>query len=255
MLFTSALLDRGIALGRTGDDYTPHYNHTAHTLVLPYKLHSDWVLDFAGARFCGCFLEVGKCFNYTSKNPLHKKWAGPTTDTIFALFALSFFITRLLLYPQLVYSLVVEAPDVMGMWDGYWIFAVLLLGLQGLHVFWFYLIVRMIRRVLLSGGVEKDVRSDDEGDGEAEFMSDAYEGPSSAENSPFSRKGGDRSSSASSPVQRARQRQHQEQEQGQGQDVSEDARESVDQPSPARRSSRKEADQQRQRQRQHTKQR
>lgn len=34
--------------------------------------------------------------------------------------------------------------------------------LQCLHIFWFYLISRMIYKLMIVGSVEKDVRSDDE---------------------------------------------------------------------------------------------
>jgi len=50
----------------------------------------------------------------------------------------------------------------LGMWPGYWFFAILLCSLQVLHVFWFYLIARMAYRIMLVGEVEKDVRSDDD---------------------------------------------------------------------------------------------
>jgi len=50
-------------------------------------------------------------------------------------------------------------------WPGYWTFAVLLVALQCLHVFWFWLILKMAWRLLSSGeSIEKDVRSDDEDD-------------------------------------------------------------------------------------------
>lgn len=113
------------------------------------------------------FLEIGKCFNYISKVPESKPWASPVTDAFFGCFAVSFFITRLVVYPRyMVYSLVVEAPQIMGMWSGYWLFATMLVGLQCLHVFWFYLIARMIYRLVIVGEVEKDVRSDDEDAGD-----------------------------------------------------------------------------------------
>ena len=87
-------------------------------------------------------------------------------DGLFAAFALTFFVTRLVLYPRyLVYSLLYEAPAILGgTWPGYWVFATLLVVLQLLHVFWFYLIMRMIVGLLSQGNVEKDVRSDDEAD-------------------------------------------------------------------------------------------
>jgi TLC domain len=109
------------------------------------------------------FLESAKCFNYTSKVP-GRKWASTVCDSLFAVFAVAFFVTRLVIYPRyLVYSLLYEAPEVMGMWGGWWVFAILLSVLQCLHVFWFALIVKMIYR-LLTTGIEKDERSDDEAD-------------------------------------------------------------------------------------------
>ena len=106
-------------------------------------------------------LESAKIFNYISKAK-GGKWACTVCDTLFALFAVSFAVTRLILYPRyLLYSLLYEAPAILGIWPGYPVFAVLLLVLQGLHIFWFYLILRMIPS-LLSTGIQKDERSDDE---------------------------------------------------------------------------------------------
>ena len=73
----------------------------------------------------------------------------------------------------MVWSLVYEAPlKLGGYWLGYYAFAGLLILLQILHVFWFYLIVRMIYK-LITTGIDKDVRSDDEDCLEEE----AYESP------------------------------------------------------------------------------
>jgi hypothetical protein len=128
--------------------------------------------------FADIFLEYGKCMNYTSKTPEFKPWASKITDGFFACFAISFFVTRLVLYPRfLVYSLLFEAPEIMGMWPGYWLFATMLVGLQCLHIFWFYLISRMIYRMLVVGEIEKDVRSDEEDDKEFhDDSTDDYEG-------------------------------------------------------------------------------
>ncbi len=108
------------------------------------------------------FLESAKVFNYISKTS-GNKGLSIYCDTLFAIFALTFLVTRLILYPRyLVYSLVYESPVMLGgVWPGYWTFAGLLVVLQCLHVFWFYLILRMVYS-LLSTGIEKDVRSDDE---------------------------------------------------------------------------------------------
>jgi hypothetical protein len=48
-------------------------------------------------------------------------------DSIFATFAISFLVTRLIIFPRyLLSSLLFEAPRILGMWPGYWVFAGLL---------------------------------------------------------------------------------------------------------------------------------
>lgn len=108
------------------------------------------------------FLESAKCFNYTSRT-VGRKHLSIYCDVLFGIFAIIFFVTRLILYPRyMVWSLVYEAPKLLGgMWPGWYAFAGLLTLLQLLHIFWFYLIVRMISK-LITTGIDKDVRSDDE---------------------------------------------------------------------------------------------
>ena len=114
-------------------------------------------------------LESAKCFNYISKAK-DSKWACKFCDTIFALFAITFLVTRLIIYPRyIIYSVFFEAPNHFGTnWAGFWVFSVLLVILQFLHIFWFYLIAKMLWN-LMSKGVEKDARSDDEDDLEEEY--------------------------------------------------------------------------------------
>lgn len=111
------------------------------------------------------FLESAKCFNYCKKGRPGSKWPSIGCDTLFGCFAVVFFISRLVIYPRNhVYSLVVEAPAMMGgIWTGYYAYAGLLITLQLLHVFWFYLVAKMVYK-LLTIGIEKDERSDDEED-------------------------------------------------------------------------------------------
>lgn len=110
------------------------------------------------------FLESAKIFNYTSKAK-GNGWAKHICDLLFVLFSCTFFITRLVIYPKFIISSVVfEAPTYFGTeWVGFWVFAGLLITLQALHIFWFYLIARMVYR-LITTGIEKDERSDDESD-------------------------------------------------------------------------------------------
>ena len=108
------------------------------------------------------FLESAKVFNYISKTP-GGGWSKPICDGLFASFAVTFFITRLIFYPRhILYSVFVTARSRFGLSFAYLTFAGLLTILQVLHIFWFYLIARMIYLMILSGGVEKDIRSDDE---------------------------------------------------------------------------------------------
>ena len=111
------------------------------------------------------FLESAKIFNYISKADGNMRvWAKYMTDVVFATFAVTFFVTRIIVYPRFIISSVLyEAPLYLGGsdWIGFYVFAGLLIVLQVLHVFWFYLIARMIYK-LVTTGIEKDERSDDE---------------------------------------------------------------------------------------------
>jgi TLC domain len=92
--------------------------------------------------------------NYTKANPRHTGWASPAADAIFGVFAATFLVTRLGLYPYyILYNTIFVARDAAEYTsDGppprppvYWIFNGMLLILQGLHVLWAYLILRMVR--------------------------------------------------------------------------------------------------------------
>jgi len=124
------------------------------------------------------FLESAKIFNYSSNAKGHE-WAKHVCDVLFIIFAVTFFVTRLIIYPRyIIYSVLFEAPNEFGVeWVGFWVFAGLLVILQGLHIFWFYLIGRMIHR-LITTGIEKDERSDDEG--EDDIDADAITGEGEA---------------------------------------------------------------------------
>ncbi|XP_054981040.1 ceramide synthase 4 isoform X1 [Sorex araneus] len=109
-------------------------------------------------------LEAGKMFNYTQYRIV--------CDGLFLLFAAVFFYTRLVLFPtQILYTTYFESIMGRGPFFGYYFFNGLLMMLQVLHVFWFYLILRMLYSFTCKGQMEKDVRSDveetDSSDGEA----------------------------------------------------------------------------------------
>lgn len=108
-------------------------------------------------------LEGCKVFNYSSK-PAGRKWIKDyIVDPGFGVFAVVFFVTRLVLFPRyILYSVIIDGYKVYGCeWGGCPVFIGLLVSLQCLHIFWFYLIMRMVVR-LFTVGIEGDVRSDDE---------------------------------------------------------------------------------------------
>jgi hypothetical protein len=111
------------------------------------------------------FLETAKVFNYSSK-PASRRWMKDLiVDPIFAVFAISFFITRLVLYPRyILYSVMVEGYDNFQCSQGcgwLWVYPILLFALQGLHIFWFYLIASMVVKLAM-GQMEGDVRSEED---------------------------------------------------------------------------------------------
>ena len=116
------------------------------------------------------FLESAKCFNYISKAK-GREWAKNVCDAVFALFAITFFITRLVFFPRyVIYDVLFVSPITFNNdWFGYWTFAGLLIILECLHIFWFYLVAKMIIK-LFTSGIEKDERSDDDDDDEREEL-------------------------------------------------------------------------------------
>ncbi|XP_064168414.1 ceramide synthase 2-like isoform X1 [Anguilla rostrata] len=100
------------------------------------------------------FLESGKLFNYA-------KWE-KTCNAIFVVFALVFMVTRLIIYPfwlihcTWVYPLLDFPP-----FFGYYFFNLMLMVLQLLHLFWAYLILRMVKKFIF-GNMTGDERSDHE---------------------------------------------------------------------------------------------
>lgn len=86
-------------------------------------------------------------------------------DTIFAVFTVVWIITRLVLYPRIIYSSSVEAPSILPMFPAYYIFNTLLILLLVLHIGWTYLIIQIAVKAIRSGqvsyyGCKINIRSD-----------------------------------------------------------------------------------------------
>lgn len=124
--------------------------------------------------------DIGDIFLYGAK-ALHYMGLAGLDTAVFAVFAVTFFVTRLVMYSRLVYAISVESlisvsevPELCG-WGTFFetyfwhhlFFAIFLSTLLVLHTFWFALILRMIHRELFLGkkvSDEGDIRSDSDDD-------------------------------------------------------------------------------------------
>jgi hypothetical protein len=109
------------------------------------------------------FLEVAKVFHYISK-PAPNRWMKDwIVDPLFGVFTISFFLTRLVFYPSnILVSVFKDGHGQFGCeWAGCATYVGLLFSLQCLHVFWFYLIAKMVYKLMM-GTLDGDDRSDDD---------------------------------------------------------------------------------------------
>ncbi|CAL8348829.1 unnamed protein product, partial [Gadus morhua 'NCC'] len=119
------------------------------------------------------FLESAKMFNYAG-------WR-KACDILFVLFSVVFLVTRLVIFPgRMIFSTMVESLDYFDPFPGYFFLNALLLVLQALHIFWAYLILRMVHKFVFQGKVEKDERSDEES-GDDDEEDDEEEWPEEGE--------------------------------------------------------------------------
>ncbi|XP_061695808.1 ceramide synthase 2-like isoform X2 [Syngnathoides biaculeatus] len=100
-------------------------------------------------------LESAKMFNYGSG------WR-KVCDVLFVVFTAVFFLTRLVIFPsKIIHTTLILSMETFQPFAGYYFFNILLMVLQGLHVFWAVLILRMVPK-FLTGKMEKDERSDED---------------------------------------------------------------------------------------------
>jgi ceramide synthetase len=144
-----------------------------HHVVTVFLIAFSWIVNFDRVGtlvllvhdVADPFLEAAKLFNYAAV-----QWA---CDSCFVIFALTFAVTRLYVFPRyVIYSTMYESyNEAIGLMPlGSWyFFNALLLILLVLHMYWFFLIVRMVYRFVIVGKVEKDARSEAElSDGDAQ---------------------------------------------------------------------------------------
>lgn len=94
------------------------------------------------------FVEAAKALSYAKMRR--------TCDIVFGLFTIVWIVTRLIMFPRIVYACIFQTMQ--PFFPAYFFFNALLVGLLCLHVFWTVLIFKVIAKSVKSGEVD-DVRS------------------------------------------------------------------------------------------------
>lgn len=145
-------------------EMTVHHLITIILIMISYSIHFHYAGIFTSFihDISDIFLESAKFINYSAKanNSILLK---NVTDILFVMFAIVFSFTRLYIFPfWIIRSLIFELRPMFSQeWNGYFILIIFAIILQLLHIYWFYLIIRMVYK-LFTSGIDKDERSDDE---------------------------------------------------------------------------------------------
>mmetsp|Transcript_31254 Transcript_31254/g.50492 ORF Transcript_31254/g.50492 Transcript_31254/m.50492 type:complete len:337 (-) Transcript_31254:177-1187(-) len=113
--------------------------------------------------------DLGDIFLYTAKVFYYLR-KGAIAETIFVGFAIAFFISRIIFFPRVIYSCAIELTSVIQdanphHYLRYWTSNGMLIVLQALHVYWFWLILKMVAKAFQSKNLaQKDIRSSSEED-------------------------------------------------------------------------------------------
>lgn len=141
-----------------------HHAVTFSLILFSYLvgLHRVGVVILVLHDFADPWMEVAKLFNYC-KNDLG-------ANICFVIFALAFWGMRLVVYPAFaVYATIfhgffcVESCTTKPVYTPmalHGMFCLLLLVLQGLHIFWGFLIAKMMKEAILESGVKGDIREE-----------------------------------------------------------------------------------------------
>ena len=108
-------------------------------------------------------LHVAKLFKYAGEGRGKSSFFPFLADRTFELFAVTFFITRLVLFGYVVWASVFECKLFTTLGASGWICIGLLVVLYLLQIFWFSLIVKMAVK-MVKGEKLDDIRSDSEDD-------------------------------------------------------------------------------------------
>ena len=133
-----------------------------HHLITPAEVFYSYDCGYAAIGLVIMFLHDTSDVCLHLAKTFHNERLRRLTDATFILFALVFFITRLVLLPMCPYAYFTHGGDHHSQCGD--ALASMCSLLVGLHVYWFYLIVAMIVRFAQAGEVEGDVREAEVGE-------------------------------------------------------------------------------------------
>ncbi|CAF1318972.1 unnamed protein product [Adineta steineri] len=141
-------------------DFWQMFLHHIATIAL---LSFSYIVNFV--RIGSLVVVIHDCVDYWLEGAKMAKYAKAQKicDTCFGIFALMWFITRLCYFPyKVLYTTTFEELNILGLFPAYYVFNGLLILLQILHYYWFYLICQVAITAFRAGEVTKDGRSDSE---------------------------------------------------------------------------------------------
>ncbi|KAJ7744493.1 TLC domain-containing protein [Mycena maculata] len=153
-----------------------HWQMMAHHIITVFLLGASYFFNFtrvgclitALMDLCDIFLPTAKMFRYLDLPQV-------VCDVTFALFLVSWFITRHVLFIFVIVSTYIDLPRLVPFeWSPhlgrflsreYWvIFCACLTALQFLQILWFGTALRIAYRAITTGAGAEDARSDEEGE-------------------------------------------------------------------------------------------
>uniref|UniRef100_A0A8D2ZRT3 Ceramide synthase 4a n=1 Tax=Scophthalmus maximus TaxID=52904 RepID=A0A8D2ZRT3_SCOMX len=153
-------------------------------------IHHIATIFLIGFSYCSNYVRVGTLvmlvhdssdFLLESAKMFHYAGWTRTCDSLFVVFAVVFLVTRLVVFPgRVIHTTLVVSAEFFQPFFGYYFFNALLLVLQVLHIFWAYLILRMVYKFVFMGKLERDERSDAESEVDDEEEEPEEEGEESS---------------------------------------------------------------------------
>ena len=143
-------------------DFWQMFVHHFLTLVL---ISLSWVCNLH--RVGSLVLLVHDCADIPLEAAKFLKYANlqKACDIVFGIFTVLWIVTRLGLFPRIIYSTSVEAPKILQtLYPVYYIFNSLLIMLLVLHLVWTYMILQIVIQTIKVGKMDGDVRSSSDED-------------------------------------------------------------------------------------------